>query len=238
MINCGHILTLSKRLTVLISTLLSTSIIHHFIHLTPCGLNGQVSHQKRFSKPYKQVFLQPYNAGWFSKPYKEMGFQNLTKTACCNLTKLRFFKTLQNVFLQPYKVEVFQNLTKRAFATLQRCWIFRALQNIWWFLIKQKRFKTSGLTPFYVYAVTVLVSRFVVFVLIFIENVVLNHPDDLDDESFDLAFEFIPTFAFILMAMTQFASCLQLYWTVSAKGQEAEEKANHKDSVCENLIDD
>ena len=43
-INCDHILTLSKRLKVLISTLLSSSIIHHFIQLIPCGLNGQVSH--------------------------------------------------------------------------------------------------------------------------------------------------------------------------------------------------
>ena len=43
-ISCGHILTLSKRLKVLISTLLSSSIIHNFIQLIPCGLNGQVSH--------------------------------------------------------------------------------------------------------------------------------------------------------------------------------------------------
>ena len=43
-INCDHVLTLSKRLKVLISTLLSSTIIHHFIQLIPCGLNGQVSH--------------------------------------------------------------------------------------------------------------------------------------------------------------------------------------------------
>ena len=43
-INSDHVLTLSKRLKVLISTLLSSIIIHHFIHLIPCGLNGQVSH--------------------------------------------------------------------------------------------------------------------------------------------------------------------------------------------------
>ena len=43
-INCDHVVTLSKRLKVLISTLLSSTIIHHFIQLIPCGLNGQVSH--------------------------------------------------------------------------------------------------------------------------------------------------------------------------------------------------
>ena len=43
-INCDHILTLSKRLKVLVSTLLPSTIIHHFIHPIPCGLNGQVSH--------------------------------------------------------------------------------------------------------------------------------------------------------------------------------------------------
>ena len=43
-INCGHVLTLSKRLKVPMGTLLSSIVIHHFMQLMPCGLNGQVSH--------------------------------------------------------------------------------------------------------------------------------------------------------------------------------------------------
>ena len=43
-ISCGHILTLSKRLAVLMSTLHSSTIIHHYIQAMASGLNGQLSH--------------------------------------------------------------------------------------------------------------------------------------------------------------------------------------------------
>ena len=43
-ISCGHILTLSKRLAVLMSTLHSSTIIHHYIQAIASGLNGQLSH--------------------------------------------------------------------------------------------------------------------------------------------------------------------------------------------------
>ena len=43
-ISCDHILTLSKRLAVLMSTLHSSTIIHHYIQAIASGLNGQLSH--------------------------------------------------------------------------------------------------------------------------------------------------------------------------------------------------